>query len=219
MAIAFDAHTTFKETTGTSLTFSHTCTGSNLVLWVNVLIQSGTDLVTGVTYNGVAMTRAGTPAVQGTQTDYGYYLYNPATGSNSVVVSTSSSVQIDAHSTSFTGVDSGHTPAYNTGGGASGTQLSVSVTTTVDNSWLVGGSRNNFGPTSGGTNTTWRETATSFGMSDSNGALSPAGSYSQTWIWGTNAANLGWVADIAPPVAATVSAVSTGSLLLMGVGN
>lgn len=56
MAIAFDATTTSSLGSAvTSITFSHTCTGSNRILFVCTANNGGAN-VTGVTYNGVAMT-------------------------------------------------------------------------------------------------------------------------------------------------------------------
>ena len=56
--IAFDATANGQDSNVASLTWSHTCTGSDLVLIVGVSTRGGDgDAVpTGVTYNGVAMT-------------------------------------------------------------------------------------------------------------------------------------------------------------------
>ena len=53
---AFDAAGSGPSTSATSLTWSHTCAGANRILFVGFL-SNGT--VTGVTYNGVAMTQVG----------------------------------------------------------------------------------------------------------------------------------------------------------------
>lgn len=100
--------------TGTSLSWSHTCTGSNLLLVVGVAVGIATDtgITASVTCNGNAMN---TSALFKVESDgqhshtAGYiqmfYFAGPNVGSNSIAVSTSSSVDITAGSISFTGVD------------------------------------------------------------------------------------------------------------------
>ncbi len=93
---------------GTTLTFNHTCTGSNLVLIVTGGMQlPGTTTITGVTYNGVAMTSMwGLKDSGGLGYNFGYILVNPATGTNSVVVTLSATNgDFFAGGISLTGVD------------------------------------------------------------------------------------------------------------------
>jgi hypothetical protein len=59
MAIAVDATSQDHSATATSLTFSHTCSGSNRILFVGIVGDITTDTVTGVTYAGVSMTLVG----------------------------------------------------------------------------------------------------------------------------------------------------------------
>ena len=58
MAIAYNVASTGTYTGTSPLTWSHTCTGSNLILIVGVIVESSSSNqnCTGVTYNGVAMT-------------------------------------------------------------------------------------------------------------------------------------------------------------------
>ena len=86
MAIAYDNATASGDASGsTTLTFSHTCTGSNLYLIVHIYSQSGAG-ATGVTYNGTAMTRLSAA----NDIDEIWGLVNPATGANNVVASRAS---------------------------------------------------------------------------------------------------------------------------------
>lgn len=101
MAIALDTTSTGSGT-GTSLTVSHTVSGNNRLLVVGIGAGAA-DIVTGVTYNGVAMTRAN-ERNNGNSTAYMYYLIAPALGVHNIVVSTSLSVNIQADGASFTGV-------------------------------------------------------------------------------------------------------------------
>ena len=88
---------------GTSLTFAHSVSAqSDRVIVVG--ISTGGAHPTGITYNGVALTRlAGTSSLS----VYGsiWYLTAPATGSNNVVVSLANASHIIAGATNFYHVD------------------------------------------------------------------------------------------------------------------
>lgn len=104
--LAHDA-TTKQDSSGyvNSLTFSHTCTGSDLVLIVQVACRTGSADITGVTYNGVSMTKEDDTEntnVCGVQT---YSLINPATGANNVVISLGGYKLLTGVATSFSGAN------------------------------------------------------------------------------------------------------------------
>lgn len=106
MAVAFDAVASTNGD-GSSFTFSHTCTGSELYLIVGVsLLVSVGRSVTGVTYNTVALGSLGENSISST---YGVSLWGlkaPATGAHNVVVSTGGPPDsVACGSLSFTGVD------------------------------------------------------------------------------------------------------------------
>ncbi len=185
MAIAFDA-ASHGKVSATSLTYSHTCTGSFRILWVGVYINTNTDDVTGVTYNGVAMTRANSLLVAATATsNYLYYLVAPATGANNIVVSCGSSRRIVSTSSSYTGAkQTGQPDAQGTNDSAGFvTSRAVSVTTSADNCWVVmsqsGNSNGNI--PAAGSSTTSRVTEVDAGIAgmgffDGNAPKTPAGS-------------------------------------------
>ena len=139
MAVTFDAvgpNSAGTSATGTSLSWSHTCTGSNRLLVVGVAVgtvTSDASLVTTVTYNGVSMTSASKVHSNGSSNGYiqMFYLIAPATGANTVAVTNNSSADLAGGSVSFAGVNQS-TPtsglATNVGNGTSG---SVSVSTNV----------------------------------------------------------------------------------------
>jgi hypothetical protein len=78
---------------GSSLTFSHTTpSGSNRLLVVGVSVNNDNRSVTGVTYNGVALTRAGTRSNDDDATAEIWYLVNPPVTTADVVVSLSGSI-------------------------------------------------------------------------------------------------------------------------------
>lgn len=97
MAVAIGSNSSVftKSASGvTSLTFAYDCgSGSNRYLVVFVGDISG-DSVTGVTYNGVAMTQIGKaargPSNGSTLEGYIYGLHAPATGSNDIVITRTS---------------------------------------------------------------------------------------------------------------------------------
>jgi len=179
MAIAFDAFSSGGGTGASPKSWSHTCTGQHRILIVTLMTQSGSDTITGVTYNGVSMT-----AISSTARSSMFYLLNPATGSNTVEVSYSnfSGNGISGCSNSYTGVAGIGASGVSSPAGNPQTQA---VTTTSDNSWLVGmtgvwDDETAFGAGSG---TTVRGSSAHGGAQlvtshDSNGAKSPTGSYS-----------------------------------------
>ena len=97
-----------------TLTFPHTSTGANLVLLVgvsfNISARTGTTIpVGGITYNGVALTRAGSQANGTNRHTEIWYLIAPATGNHNVVVTMSipgaGNIGTVAGAATFTGAD------------------------------------------------------------------------------------------------------------------
>ncbi len=209
MAIALDTSTYGSFVgSGTSLTWSHTCTGSDLVLFVGVIANDTTDLVTGVTYNGVAMTLVGKENATTDRWTSLYVLAGPATGTHSVVVSTSSACYITGLSTSYTG---GHqtTPIDSHVEAVAGSASSLTATTTVVASgcWLVGMGRSNISPVDAGTGTTERAQETDFnsgGLCDSNGTVG-TGSQSLQITFGGSGQGTFVVASLAPAASGDVT--------------
>lgn len=131
MAIAFDATATGSGTNSSPFTFSHTCTGSDLILIVGVNTGDANKIAgtTSVTYNGVSMTELVSAQASNAIKASLFYLVGPSTGSNTVSVSfnTPSSGVMRARSASFTGVTA--TPTVNDAqAGLSGTSLSLTLT-------------------------------------------------------------------------------------------
>lgn len=136
MGIAVDAVSN-GSVFATSLTVSHTVAGSNRALVVGV-IAGASDIVTGVTYDGVAMTRVDVRN-NGNSTAYMYYLLAPNTGTHDYVISVSGgAVTINAEGLSLTGVkQSGQPDASATSVASATTSLATSVTTIADNCIVV----------------------------------------------------------------------------------
>lgn len=145
MAIARDISTA-GSTTGTSLTVSHTVTGSNPILFVSVFYDNAT--VVSLTYNSVAMSLVKLHAF-GSNNLALYALANPSTGTHDIVFTLGSSVAMALIGASYTGAASTNQPGANADGGESTTTpKTTSLTTTATNSWMVMVARNNTAGTS-----------------------------------------------------------------------
>lgn len=209
MAIAFDT-STGTDGNGTTLTFSHTCTGSNLILFVSAGTNVSGSIISGVTYNGVALTNinlSGTGIGSLWKTSL-WYLVAPATGANNVVITGTITGRIAGASASYTGalqispIDSN--AVNNDPGPGSVSTLTGSTTVVANNCWVVmGGSNDNGGPLTAGTGSTGRFLAptSETGFFDSNGTVS-AGSYSMTFNGGNGHYTLS-MASFKPAAATT----------------
>ncbi len=182
MIIAIDLSTDGGNTTGTSLTFSHTVTGSNPFLVVDVIGDVANDKITGVTYNGVAMTLPanGKVLITGDRYLYSFVLANPATGAHNVVITASSSILIQGIATSYTGAQSSSTVDNSTNNTDNTvTSLTTSLTTVADNCWVHLFAASTDVTIAAGTGTTNRKTTTNPALAgDNNAAKTPAGSVS-----------------------------------------
>lgn len=221
MAIAFDAASTGRKNANdtAALTVAHTCTGTDLILWVGVAAGQG-DLISTVTYNGVAMTQAVKKTSTNSNTNYLYlyYLINPATGANNIVVTPSGSTYLELCAASYTGAKQSGQPdnTASAENNASTTSMTATLTPVVSNCWAVtyGGLQRAL---TAGTGVTQRGSSGALwgtALGDSNGTIS--GSTSQTWTFSAIATgNQSQVmASFAPSVASTTPA---STLLLMGV--
>lgn len=215
--IAFDALSEGDAgSAGTSYSLSHTCSGSSRVLIVHILTSEnmGGDIVTGVTYNSVTMTRLTTATIaSGLQRIYQYYILAPSTGANNITVSTSTNSQPSVRASSFTGVkQSGFPDASTTNTATLGADLVCTLTTTADNCWTFIGARSTANAFTAGSGTTIRTTSNKNDVSaDSNGAITPAGSTSLTLVSGGASSTVGIMCSFAPFVASPLDS------LLMGV--
>lgn len=207
---------------GTSATLSHTVTGTNPVLVCTVQTADTGDSSTGVNYNSVAMTQ-GIKAVTADSSSYYtylYYLVNPATGTHDAVATFSSS---EAHGqfscSSFTGAGTPEAFASATHAtGVGDTVILDPITTLTDNAWVVGA----IGVFSGakvtasvGTTMSRGNNVSFWDTADSNGAKSPAGSYS---IAGVSSGG-GWTAialSLPVYVASAVIPPQNNNLVLFG---
>lgn len=206
MPIAFDATANDLES-GTTATFSHPCTGSDRLLFVTAVVGSG-NTVSGVTYNGVAMTNVPTNSPVSNPSGavlYLFYLINPATGANNVVVTAAVSDTIRAVSASYTGVKQSGQPDASGNGTASGAaSITDSITTVADDCWVIAATSNTVDVATNGTGYVNRGNSAGVGIGDSGAAVAP-GSNSQT-VNTSGSANWAIIqASIAPVPTATVN--------------
>lgn len=185
MAIAYDTFTNGNFVSGTSRTFSHTCTGSDLILFVEAVINTNSDWVTGITYNGVSMTRIQTVSPTVNRRLYLYYLVGPATGANNVVISTSSSAAIGGNAASYTGVaQTGTIIDVSTTVTDTSSPIDTTLTTTIDDCWtILCGTMDGtvaFTASTGSTLRGGNGTYLDVQIFDSNGPKNPAGSTTMT---------------------------------------
>jgi len=114
--------------------FSHTCTGTNRLLIVAV--NNPNQDITGVTYNGVAMTQQLAPTGAGNLAVYS--LLNPATGSNTVAATGmggSTSVMVIA--VSYTGVKQSAFPDSKNNDTTNTNVRTLATTVVAANCWLI----------------------------------------------------------------------------------
>lgn len=149
MAIAFDA-VSFGDTFGaSSVTFAHTVAAGGVLVVFAYIDDDGIRTVTGVTYNGTAMTQllaTTNDASSGvSRTNSAWVIHNPTTGSaQNIVVTASATVNANlcAHGISYTGVANGsaaatHRTIFHAGDGGGGTGVDVTVTDSVSGDLVV----------------------------------------------------------------------------------
>lgn len=163
---------------GNPVSFTHICTGDNLILIVGLRDTNG-DQVTGITYNGIAMTLYLKYNLAGTDWDYIYYLIGPATGTHSITVTGSGSMTLIGHGVSYTGVSQGGFPDAGQNSAGTADHFTGTVITGADNAWTVIYADNEIGDFTAGTNTLIRNAGPTGSkvmvFADSDGPITPPG--------------------------------------------
>ena len=181
MAIAFDATSDGGQGNPVaSLTFSHTCTGSNRFLVVAVMGSTVADRITGVTYAGTAMTRLDVfQILSGDRYVYLYYLVNPASGANNIVISSSPDDFIAGCGASYNGVKQTGQPDASQTTTAYNLTINNTLTTIANNCWHLGGgySANGVNAGAGTTRRIMVSGGAQMALFDNDGAITPAGSH------------------------------------------
>jgi hypothetical protein len=222
-AITVDATSTAANnvTNVSSVTWSHTThTGATLLVVQSGMVTTGTT-ISGITYNGSALTRA----VQfyntfNVQSEI-WYLANPSIGTANIVVT----YAVDANKAlepkngaiSLFGTDTTNPIGATTTAGSNTGAVTKSITTTAANSYLVDmieQSGTDLGsPTGSGQVQIWRDLNSAGGGTDGGGSYTPTtstGSYTMSW-GGTVTGN--WSYTIAEVKAAASTPATTPSTL------
>jgi len=139
MALAVDSTSEgYDNSSGSSLTWAHTCTGSDRLLVV--VISESRAITPTATYNGDAMTLA-VSKTNGNSRSYIFYLINPDSGSAyNIVISLGATITYrQAAAVSFTGAH--QTLVLGETNTKSGTaqNKTIDITTTSDDSVLIEG--------------------------------------------------------------------------------
>lgn len=176
MAINYDTGSQHFAGSGTSDSFTLTLSGSATILYCFIMCD-GTGIPSAApTWNGVSMTAlSDNPITQGTFKQYGYYLYNPATGLNTLSASynnSSGGKYLAAHS--YTGSATTGVPNVGSGLASSTTTVtSSSVTITNTGGWRVCSYLADGGGVTSGSGNTLRGSVlnTAWGVFDTNGIV------------------------------------------------
>lgn len=210
----------YKTATAT-YTWNHTCEGMNryLLVGISMLSVAGSS-VSGITYNGVALSLIGFKAsVSGAVRIEQWGLINPANGTNVIEVTLSAALDSIGGAASYTGVHQtspieGFNSASATNVGAA--DATVDVTSVADNCWIVdtAASDDTAITVGAGQISRWNVTgALGSGTGSDEGPKTPAGAVTMSW---TNVAALAtWsIGGVAlRPVAAASLATGWGPLL------
>lgn len=180
---AYDSSTLSGSST-VNYTFSHTTSGADRYLFVICSCQSTPP--SAVSYAGVSMT-----LLANLPTNVNVWgLASPASGANNVSVTVGSAFSTRAIAASYNGVSGIGNPdaSHQTDTGGAAVTVTDTITTVTDNSYVIG--FGTYGSSSGqltaGSGATERQNSgasssyTSFGVFDSNGVKTPAGTRSMT---------------------------------------
>lgn len=176
----------------TPWSFSHTCTGSNLTITMNLRwwSNSGTQTITAKTYNAVAMTLINSVGIQ-SPANYkvdAYYVANPATGAHTSSVTFSAASYGVMGTTSFSGTNTASPLGASTNQQvfSNYTSLNGSITTTFARSFII----DVFGTSGGSAEPQSNSQSTNYSLGDSPAcsgssrlATTTAGVYWTAWTW------------------------------------
>ncbi len=199
MAIAAGNISEATHVTGvTSRTLSHNNDGNCVIAFIYVTNQT-TDNITGVTYNGTALTDLGSVTNTSTGRLHAFVLIGAASGTNDLVVSLSGSSNIHMFAYSLSGVGSvDNNATYAT---PQQVNLSTSITTNVDEAWVVMNQTQTGGTTTAGANTSIIQLATGNWqriVEPSTNPVPSAGSVTMNLTNATSAYHTGVKVSLAP---------------------
>jgi hypothetical protein len=217
MAIAFNAFS-HSSSTGTSASSTHDSGAeADRFLIIGVMWQSNESIAgSAVTYDGVASTKIGEQSQTGGARRIAlYYIEDPSSGSNTATATRGSSTgSMFIFVTSLSGAD-----VFDVGGTEDVTEdpHTPALTTTADNDWMFGITRNGAGQTITAGTGTIRRSSTGGGdlaFGDSNGSVGSAGAHNLTWDVASSSAFISVTGSVKPVAVAAV----VRNLMTLGVG-
>lgn len=174
------------------VTTNYTCGAGTTVLIVGIL-YSGVQTLSGVTYNSIAMTRAGT-AAQGISPYVDiWYLINPPTGSAYALSVPNPSPRATVLEIMSAKAATGYTSALDVRGGAAsagGTNPSTSITTTVNGDFVaafVASGSSAWAPSASTHTQVYSGDFGTWGGASQYNLQATAGSITMGWTFGTSA--------------------------------
>lgn len=216
MAIAFNTALTGYVGSATSKTLTIAPSGTADLLLAFVMTTNASYTISSITWAGGADfsgTKVG-PATVSSFKQYAAYLAAPTTGSNNLVVTISSAGEIYCAGLFYDGAKQTgifDNSALNT------SSLVQPITTIADNCWTVCSALADAGALASSTNSTTRSTIqnTAWGVFDSNGAVTPAGSFTMTQTG--SGSKGGVIVSFAPATAATSQIKSADGVVLANI--
>lgn len=215
MAVAYDTSGSGSITTGTSVTFSNNCSGSNRVLLAFATDNGAGTVTFTATKGGSATSMTLLNREAGGLAGASFYMVAPDSGVSSNIVATiSSSGYIVAQTISFTGADQGASPdntVKNNYNAAGSTTISQAITPVVSNCIaVIGGFYNaNTGTVSAGANTTVVQSTVNAsglnGLGYSNSATTGGSPYTLNLTATVSAGRASHLVTIAPASGASVN--------------
>lgn len=220
MAIAFDAATTGSATSSTTVSATHTATGTNLAAFMHTSSAAGTPQSVTATYAGTAMTEHWDATFATFYRHAGYTLVNPTTGAQTVTATyagTQGNMRIGV--ATYTGVD--QTTPVGTANIATGNSTTPSVNiTSASGELVVDGMTQvaNANATAGASQTERWDLA---GAEVSVAGSEEAGAATTTMSWtlpGSTSWHIGGIPFKPAAAGGTTLTPAIGSLSLLGVG-
>lgn len=207
MAVAFDLATTNDPGNSASESYSHTCTGSERFIAVVITMDNNTTTGTAVTYGGFPLHLARRRADASLSSVEIWVLANPPSGSNTVAITLSGSVNHGSTALSLTGVHQTRPIGTTTDSIGNATTQTTTIGTRVDNSWVIAGLNfNNTGgtPSVTGTNQTQRSNfVAAFALVHATSTQTATSAAGYTSSWSTGAVSSTYVQVLVEVMAST----------------
>ncbi len=226
-AIAFDATGKSTSSGAHSITFPISVSGANFIVVTGYDSIGAPDATMAASSSGAAMTQVATIPSDGFSQTMTMWVYQATTSGahiENVTINTgiaSGCCGLEGAGTSYTGVLGGYTNNVQAFSSTNITSTTTNIVTTVDNSWVVEGSRwGGWVITAGTGNTTKRveapESSDGTAMLDSAGVIHPAGLFTATTNGAGSAKGAVILIGISPTAPPVTVVANTTQVILFG---